>query len=245
MELHQSEAAALLSEAELEYRWIDVAFATSGNEEFHIFDLDIVVPPIVYRGIADKHKDAVERIESAIYEISRHKDRYAHIKAIEWFMRLPKLDDVASTPEISDLFTDSTLFEVQRLWTKAKSRVIKEPDGAITAARTMLESVCRAIISDSDEVFTNKDDLSTLFRKAIATLDLAPGSQSVDDYRKLASACVTISNAISSLRNRESDAHAGAQPAVHNAKFVVNVAGSLVEFLVGLRNEKESGEVNR
>jgi hypothetical protein len=239
IELHQLEAAALISEAELEYRWIDMAFPLSGNEEYHIVKLDIRVPPSIYRGIGDKYKAAGDQVESAIYEISQHKDRYTHIQSIDWIMRLPTLDEVASSPEIEELFNDSSLFDIQRMWTKAKSRVLSDPEGAITAARTMLESICKILISESNGTYTNKDDLPMLYKKAVEKFDLAPGKQTEEQYRKLAGSCVTIMNAIASIRNQESDSHSGThQTRVLNAKFVVNVAGSLVEFLVGLRNER-------
>ena len=46
-------------------------------------------------------------------------------------------------------------------------------------------------------------------------------------------------NSIATIRNREGDSHGGSfKTQVVHARFVVNVSGSLVSFLVGLKNEK-------
>jgi hypothetical protein len=103
----------------------------------------------------------------------------------------------------------------------------------------MLESICKILISESNRTYTNKDDLPTLYKKAVEKFDLAPGKQTEEQYRKLTGSCVTIMNSVASIRNNESDSHSGTHPSrAVNAKFVVNVAGSLVEFLVALRNER-------
>ncbi len=158
-------------------------------------------------------------------------------------MRIPKIEEVESTPDTKDLFSDSSLSDVQRLWTKAKARAAADPAGAITAARTMLESLCKLLITHSGKVYSGKDDLPSLYHQAVDQFDLAPGKQTEAEYRKVAGSCATIVNSISCIRNRESDSHVG----IHNAeqiqaKFVVNIAGSVATFLIGLWNQKRAKE---
>lgn len=53
-------------------------------------------------------------------------------------------------------------------------------------------------------------------------------------------------DSIKSIRNREGDSHGGSQEAhLLHAKFVVNITGSLVEFLVGLRNKKRDEQASK
>ena len=239
LELHQVEAAALLSEAEFDYTYIDTAFRLEAmNDETDILELGIRVPPRTYRSLA-MQKAQVEQIEAAVSELTQHT-KGSYIRSTSWTLKMPKLDEVESAPDTEEIFSDSSLYDVQRLWTKAKARVPNDPDGAITAARTMLESLCKVIISESGGSFTNKEDLPTLYSKAVAELDLAPGRQTEDDYRRLAGSCSTIMNSITCIRNREGDSHASSQAARSlQAKFVVNLAGSLVAFLTGVRKERK------
>jgi hypothetical protein len=156
-------------------------------------------------------------------------------------MKIPRLDEVASAPDVFELVSDSSFYDVQRLWTKAKARAANDPDGAITAARAMLESLCKILINEAGESFTNRDDLPTLYGKAV--FKLAPGQQTEAEYKKLAGSCAGTMDAIKNIRNREGDSHGGPQAAeLLQAKFVVNITGSLVEFLIGIRNKRKVSE---
>src|SRR5450432_842400 len=70
LELHQVEAAALLSEAEFDYTYIDTAFRLEAmNDETDILELGIRVPPRTYRSLA-MQKAQVEQIEAAVSELT-------------------------------------------------------------------------------------------------------------------------------------------------------------------------------
>ena len=239
LELHQIEAAALLSEAEFEYTFIDTAFRLDAmDDETDILELSILFPPRIYRDISGKFKEQADQIDAAVSELTRHT-KGSWIRSTSWGLKMPKLDEVQSLPDTEDLLSDSSLHDVQRLWTKAKARVLTDPDGAITASRTMLESLCKIIITEKEGTFTNKDDLPSLYAKAVSSLSFAPNQQTEYDYRKLAGSCTTIMNSIATIRNREGDSHGGSfKTQVVHARFVVNVSGSLVSVLVGLKNEK-------
>jgi hypothetical protein len=62
LELHQVEAAALLSEAEFEYRWIDVGFRGE-FEEIEIVELDVRLPPRIYRAIGGDLKEYADQLK--------------------------------------------------------------------------------------------------------------------------------------------------------------------------------------
>lgn len=239
IELNQLEAAALLSEAEFEYTYVDTAFRLDAEfDETDILELAIRVPPRIYRGLSDRYKAQSDQIEAAVSELSSHT-KGTWIRSTSWLMRLPKIEEVESTPDMTELFSDSGLSDVQRLWTKAKARAAADPAGAITAAKTMLESLCKLLITHSGKAYSSKDDLPSLYSQAVDQFNLAPGKQTEAEYRKVAGSCATIVNAISCIRNRESDSHSS----IHNAeqiqaKFVVNIAGTIATFLIGLWNQK-------
>jgi hypothetical protein len=74
-ELNQVSAAALLGEASFEYRLIDVAFSIFGADdgEVAIVELDIRVPPRIYKEIRGGVKDEVNQVEAAICELGNHR----------------------------------------------------------------------------------------------------------------------------------------------------------------------------
>lgn len=48
---------------------------------------------------------------------------------------------------------------VDRIWHKALERKEKDPEGAVTAARTLLESVCKTILDEMEIDYEDKTDL--------------------------------------------------------------------------------------
>jgi hypothetical protein len=239
LELGQIEATSILSEAEFEYTYIDTAFSFDSIEETDIYELAIRVPPRIYRGLETQYIDQAKQVKDAVTELTSHT-KGCWIRSSSWLLRMPKLEEVESSPDTSELFSDSSLFDVQRLWTKAKSRAINDPDGAITASKTMLESLCKIIIDDFEGTYTNKDDFPVLYRKAVEYLELSANSQTEPEYRKIMGSCSQIISSISCIRNRESDSHASHNIADSTqAKFVVNLAGSVALFLIESRKENK------
>jgi hypothetical protein len=233
------EAASLLSEAQFDYVFVDMAFRMDAEEEFMVYELIIKVPPRIYRQLGSKYKDASDQIEAAYQEIQQHA-RGGFAKSITWSAKLPSIDEVEGTPDVGEIFADSSLADVQRLWTKAKARLRDDPEGAVTAARTMIESACKVLIDEWGGSYTNNDDLPKLFKELSSNLGISAASQVVDEYRKLGGACSTIVNAISCIRNRTGDAHSSAEKVdPTHASLVVNLAGSLVSYLVATSSVKK------
>jgi hypothetical protein len=240
LELGQVEAAALLSEAEFDYTYVDTAFRLDAEyDETDILELSIRVPPRIYRGLQERYATEVSQVEAAISELTAHT-KGSWIRSTNWMLKMPVLEEVEGSPDVSELFSDSGLHDVQRLWTKCKARATADPDGAITAARTMLESLCKLVIDEAGGAYSNRDDLPSLYRKAADSLDLAPSQQTDSEYRKLVGACMSIVQSTSTIRNREGDSHAtGLVASQVHARFVVNLSGSVASFLIGLRSQRE------
>lgn len=125
---------------------------------------------------------------------------------------------------------------VKDAWTKALERRVTDPDGAITAARTLVESVCKFILDESGVPYDDKDDLPRLYSKAATQLNLAPSQHTEQAFKQILGGCQTVVNELAGLRNRLSDAHGkgkvAARPAPRHAELAVNLAGSVATFLV-------------
>ncbi|WP_127559041.1 abortive infection family protein [Nioella ostreopsis] len=125
---------------------------------------------------------------------------------------------------------------VQAAWSKALERRHTDPEAAITAARTLLEEVCKHVIEDSKKDWDEKWDLPKLYMEAAQTLNLAPSQHNEVVFKTILGNCQSVVQSLGTLRNKLSDAHAGGRrrvrPQARHAALAVNLAGSMALFLV-------------
>ncbi|RYC32010.1 abortive phage resistance protein [Lichenibacterium minor] len=112
-----------------------------------------------------------------------------------------------------------------------------DPEGAITVARTLLETVCKRILNELGLPHAEKDDLPKLYGAVAKALRLAPDQHVEEPIKAILGGAMNLVNGIGTLRNRFSDAHApGAKmpvkPSERHAKLAVNTAGAVASFLV-------------
>jgi hypothetical protein len=152
------------------------------------------------------------------------------LSALERFGGSP-LDDLVAV-EAGELDSAS----VAATWEKAIDRRGDDPEGAITAARTLLESTCKTILDDRDEPYSNKDDLPVLYKKVQKVLKIAPSDHTEEQFKAILGACTTVVRELGSLRNRISDSHGPGRKryraAERHAALAVNLAGSMALFLM-------------
>lgn len=125
--------------------------------------------------------------------------------------------------------------------------------GAITNARTLLESVLVGIEKDVDSNAPEYDgNLQALYKRVQRYLNLEPGRQDIaETLRQILSGFVSVVSGLAGIRNKMSDAHAPTyRPSRHHAVLAVSAAVTLVNFLFETRNyqrertsqEKQSGK---
>lgn len=78
---------------------------------------------------------------------------------------------------------------LQTAWRKALERRQTDPEGAITMARTLLETVCKHILDEMGTAYGEAPELPELYRLTSKALNLAPAStQKASSSRFLADA---------------------------------------------------------
>lgn len=133
---------------------------------------------------------------------------------------------------------------VHAVWQKALDRRHTDPEGAITAARTLLETVCKQILDKAGIAYGEKDDLPALYRAAAKQLNIAPSQHTEEVFRQILGGVTAAVEGLGALRNRISDAHGqGAKPVrplPRHAQLAVNLAGTLATFLIDTWLAKEA-----
>jgi len=132
---------------------------------------------------------------------------------------------------------------VHAVWSKAIARRNTDPEGAITVARTLLETVTKRILDECGETYSEKDDLPKLYASVAKVLSLAPSQHTEEPIRAILGGAMNLVNGIGTLRNRMSDSHGRGgklpvRPSPRHASLAVNTAGAIATFLVETYHEK-------
>jgi hypothetical protein len=137
---------------------------------------------------------------------------------------------------VSDALQSFDADGVHAVWSKALSRRNQDPEGAITVARTLLETVCKRILDEISIIYSDKEDLPKLYALAAKALNLAPDQHTEEPIKAILGGAMTLVNGIGTLRNRLSDSHGRGgkpvKPSPRHASLAVNTAGAIATFLV-------------
>ena len=155
--------------------------------------------------------------------------------------RTPADDDIS---EVLRTFNEDGVHSV---WSKALERRHTDPDGAITSARTLLETVCKHILDDMQVAYNDKNpEMSELYKAVSKELNLSGDQHSEPVFKQILGGCSSVVNGLGILRNRLGDSHGknklAVKPAPRHAELAVNLAGSKALFLISTwQNKKEKG----
>ena len=175
--------------------------------------------------------------------IKYERSTYAERREIIWNDFRPILDHLAGLDagpaahlDVSAALARFDPEHVHEVWKKALARRATDPDGAITAARTLLESVCKHILDRRGVPYPDDADLPKLYGLAAKALQLAPSQHTEESFKQILGGCHSVVNGLASVRNRLSDAHGQGRkpvrPAPRHAELAVNLAGTMALFLV-------------
>ena len=152
--------------------------------------------------------------------------------------RPPPADQISKTLKAFDAEN------IHSMWAKALERAVADPEGAITVARTLLESVCKHLLDEMKAPYAANPDLPELYSLVAKQLNLSPTQHTEKVFRQILGGCASVVDALGSMRNRIGDAHGRGkgQPRPHSrhATLAVNLAGAMAMFLVETWRSKTS-----
>lgn len=237
----EQSAALMLSRCALDLLFVDLLFELGGEREFELYDVNIAAPREVLDQLDESYLQEKEQIEKAIRALAETSN--GHVRTIAW---VPKLRTRRSQieEEISEQLLTVNSEHVQRAWERLLKRKSEDPEGAVTAARTLVETVCKHILDEEQVHYPDNADLPKLYHLAVEQLHLAPEQHTEKLVRRVLGNCQAVVGGIAALRNQLGDAHgkgAGAAvPDPYLAELAVNLAGAVAKYLLEVRESSRT-----
>ena len=121
-------------------------------------------------------------------------------------------------------------------WLKALERKAEDSEGAITTARTLIETTCKFILDNFGETYDDNIELPKLYKLTASKLNLAPDQHSEKIFKQILGGCQSVVEGLGALRNKLSDSHgkksSQIKPSARHAELAVNLAGTMTTFLL-------------
>jgi len=121
-------------------------------------------------------------------------------------------------------------------WQKALSRKDSDPEGTITAAKALLESVFKHVLDDLKVEYGKNPEIHELYRLVSEKLNLSVNQHEEKIFKQILGGCNGIVSGMGQLRNTLGDAHGQGRKSYkaspRHAKFAINIAGSLALFIL-------------
>jgi len=242
-----------LSAAVLKLQEVLIASCTGGEEDedtYQVLRRRLLSEPSVRGKVPDLVKDC-RSLDEFWHHIKELHGTYMERRRHIWAEFRPLLDqlefgsDVPLGQHVENIALELGVEEIRHLWFKALDRLHRDPDGAITASRALLESVCKSVLQAMGESYKNKWSLPRLYREAVKHLNLSPNQHAEEVFRKILGGCSSVVDGLAFLRNEYGDAHGKGprryKPDPRHAQLAVDLAGSISVFLVATLKARCSG----
>jgi hypothetical protein len=194
--------------------------------------------------IVRKYRDQAQFWQFIKHKLGRYQERRAFIRG-EFQPLLDYLEFQERTPGVIPITATLEAFDPENVhgaWQKALDRRTTDPEGAITAARMLLETVCKYILDDAQAPYPADVDLPKLWALTAEQLNLAPSQHQETVFKAILGNCHAVVNNLAAIRNQIGDAHGQGRRAVkpkpRHAELAVNLAGTMAAFLVSTWKER-------
>lgn len=219
-----------------------------GNSSYRHFRQEMLTDPVLARlapAFVRQCSDEQQFWSWIKYERTTYQER----RALIWeafrplIAHLEAADRSGGDDSISQAVEQFGAAAIQSTWLKALDRRATDPEGAITTARSLIESTCKHILDDAGVHYGN-EELPKLWALTAEQLNLLPIQHEQEAFKQILGNCQAVVNGLANIRNRVGDAHGrGRKPVVakaRHAELAVNLAGSMASFLLATWMERSS-----
>ncbi|MCY4332428.1 MAG: abortive infection family protein [Cyanobacteria bacterium MAG CAR1_bin_15] len=136
------------------------------------------------------------------------------------------------------------LYSVHTDLERALNQADLDPASAVTAASSMIESMCKVYLEERRIQLPTKQTIKPLWEKVSNSLGLDPSSKEDNDIKQVLSGLIAVVSGVGALRTHTGSAHGRGkmiyrlQP--RHAWLVINASSTIVTFLLATDNEKTS-----
>ena len=221
-----------------------IAEATGGSGDPKLYQAlrKAIVENSILKDIAPRFLRTCRTL-SEFWQFIKYEYRsYAERRQFIWdsfrplFERIEGIKAVPSDESVAEALQKFDPDSVHQLWLRAMERRESDPEGAITLARTLLETICKHILDELGVSYAPDCDLPALYKFASKSLKIAPSQHSEQIFKQILGGCTAVVEGLGALRNRLSDAHGQGKrpirPAPRHAELAVNLSGAMAMFLV-------------
>ena len=138
--------------------------------------------------------------------------------------------------EQSDVINSFDSEFVSSMWDKMLQRINDDPEGAITLARSTLESICKHMLDKKEITYSKSESLTSLYSMVAKELNLSPKQHENTIIKDILNGCNKIVQGLSDLRREYGDAHGKGlgkiKPSPRHARLAVNATATMCLFLV-------------
>jgi hypothetical protein len=227
-----------------------VAWATGGNwneDEYQELRSALMEDTLIRPNIPDFIKTC-RSAQQFWSHMKKESETYQGRREYIWEEFEPlfeKLEEKQHSPAdkvVTDALPTLEVENVQALWSRAIERRTDDPEGAITLARSLIESVCKSILDEMGEEYSDNEKITNLYHKTASKLNLSPQQHTKEQFKAILGNTQSVVTKLAEIRNDMGDAHGDGQksykPAPRHAELAVNLAGSTAKFLVRTWNKK-------
>jgi hypothetical protein len=210
------------------------------------------IPPPAFDGIAPRKADHFVSVLTAMHP---RNQRHSLIELCCNPPKMKKCPDEQARKELLTALLQSdgktplavdlsqvSLSGVREQWWVATSRLTLTAASAITAARSLLESTCKTILTECSETPDGSGDLQRLFNQTRDALDLKTGQDVPRPVNEILSGFISVTNGLAAISNNAGDRHgqiAGARlEDITIASLCVHSAGVTALFLAQTHLER-------
>jgi Abortive infection C-terminus len=120
---------------------------------------------------------------------------------------------------------------------RAYKSIASDPEAAVTAACSILESVCKTYLEATNQPLPSKQVLGALWSTTAEHLGLAPKVIADDDLRRILQGLYSIADGVAALRTHEGSAHGRSSAKIYrlaarHARLAVHAAHTMALFII-------------